>query len=311
MVLFGNIQMRLSSKTIIQEETVAGISTPSDFIVSEVNATVRDKGISCIYQRAIPCPCKDQISDSLNVCKNCGSTGWAFVNPTKTQMIISAISSNKKFEQFGIEDLGMVNITAFNDQKFGLMDMVIVQDATASHSQILYPSLKDDQSQFFCYTKYSIIKIESIFLFVDPSQKLKRLIEGTDYLFRDNVITLDVQYNNLINPSISIRYLHAPVYHILDIYRESFTSTQGSLNQGRPKLILPIHAIAKRAHLIKDVENFDGDRLLDNSWLPNSCEPVDSTAFHRQLKYATAQEIYDNLTSAQIIALDALMDQSV
>ena len=85
------------------------------------------------------------------------------------------------------------------------------------------------------------------------------------------------------------------------------TSTKGQYRQGQTKMLMPVHAIAKRAHLIKDVENYGGDRLLDNSWLPNACETPDLTKFQRQLKYATAQDIFDNLTAQQIAALDILI----
>ncbi len=108
----------------------------------------------------------------------------------------------------------------------------------------------------------------------------------------------------MVDPCVTIRYIHNPVYHIIDISRESFTSTDGSISQGKPKLILPIHAIAQRAHLIKDVEDYDGTRLLDNSWLPNSCEPAEITTFNRQLKYANVIDVYNNLTDNQKIELE-------
>lgn len=300
--------MRLSGKTVIEYPLPQGISTPSDFYLPEVQATVRDKGTTVIFQKAYLCACKSQESDSLNICKNCGGVGYLFANPIKTQMIFSGLKYNRRFQDYGAQDSGLVSVTALNEQKFSFMDMLVLKNLTAEHQQVLYPKLTDDGNTLFAFTKYDVISVDFLGLFVSATQKLQRLTEANgDFSFRDNVITFNSSFNNLDTPGVTIRYVHHPVYHIMDISRESFTSTQGSLNQGKEKLILPIHAIAQRAHLIKEVENFDGTRLLDNSWLPLPCVESEITAFNRQLKYSTAQDIFDNLTAAQIIALGDLI----
>lgn len=315
--------MRLSGKNIIKKPISLDQSINAEFNLSEVESTVRSRGYDVIWEKSYLCPCKSRESDHLNTCKNCGGTGWVFANPTKTKMIITSIQLDAKLKEaalreWGMMDLGTVKVTALNEDKLTYMDRITISDATAEHQQVLYPQLTADKNgesesdsglegQLFAFTKYDIMAIDYIALFQGANQKLKKLEETTDYTFRDNVLLLGAQYDTLSDPCITVRYAHRPVYHITDLLRESFTSTQFSQNQGQVKLKLPVHALGKRAHLIKDAENFDGDRLFDNSWKPLACEPESSNKFHRWLRYTTTQEIYDNLTELQRAQLLTLL----
>lgn len=315
--------MRLSGKTVITKPQPTGKSLPADFVLSEVEATIRDKGIDVIWEKAYICPCKSKESEHLSTCKNCKGTGWIFANPTKTKMLIQSIQADGKLKEaalreWGFVDLGTVKITALNEDKLSYMDRIVITDATAEHQQVLYPRLTDDlngasesdsglEGQLFAFTKYDIQSIDYIGLFEGVGLPLKRLVEITDYTFRDNVLLLGAQYDSLVDPCVTIRYIHHPIYHVTDILRESMTSTQFPLSQGQRKLIMPVHALGKRAHLVKDAENFDGDRLFDNSWKPLECEDEELTTFQRTLRYRSAQEIYDNLTPAQIAQLDVII----
>lgn len=304
--------MRPSSKTVVQKQFNSGNSLPADFVLSEVDAAIRDKGYEVIFEKAYMCPCKSKESTHLNTCKNCGGTGWLFMNPLRTRFIITGISADNKLKEaalreWGFIDSGVVNITAQSDDKFSFMDRVTIIDGTAEHSQILYPALTNDETQLFAYTKYDIKSIDYVALYLGPDQELQRLIETTDYTFRDNIILLDSQYNALENSSITVRYIHNPVFHIIDIVRESMTSYKGTVPLGNQRILLPIKAIAKRAHLIKDVENFDGDRLFDNSWKPNTCEAPELTQFQRQIRYTDVETIYNNMTASQKAELALLI----
>ncbi len=236
----------------------------------EIEATIRDKGYDVIIEKAYICPCKSKDTHShLQVCKNCGGSGYLFCNPTRTKLIISGLAADNKLKEaalreWGLIEGGTVKITAINADKFTYMDRITVLDATAEHNQILYPTLSDDDTQLFAFTQYDIVGFDFAGLYVDEDTRLQKLEEPADYSFQDNIITFNSQYNDLTNASVTVRYVHRPVFHIIDVLRESMTSTKGQYGT-QTKLVMPIHAIARRAHLIKDAENFDGDRLLDNS----------------------------------------------
>jgi hypothetical protein len=295
--------LRPSQKTILHRPQTSSNGLPSDFNKDDFDALQKSKGNTVIHEKAYLCPCKSNKSDHLTNCRNCAGTGWIFANPIETNMIIIGIAADNKFKEailreMGMLDMGMVKVTAYNDDKLAFMDRITLKDATAEHSQLVYPTLTNDSTELFAYTKYDIKSIDYIALFEGSGRKVKRLIEPTDYSFRDNVLIFDSQYNSLEDPCVTIRYIHNPVFHIVDILRESMTSpTIEGVKQ-----ILQVHAIAKRAHLVSDVENFDGDKLFDNSWL-TSCNDLTSssslTQFQRQLRHTSSQDIYDNLTSVQ------------
>lgn len=301
--------MRLSQKTLVQQLLDPGASLNADFNRAEVYATIRDKGYNVIYSKAYLCPCKSKESDHRSTCKNCGGTGMFWANPTKTKMIISGITSDKKFEEWGRDDLGMVRVTAFEDNKLSRMDQIVIVDGTSEMSEILFPVLDDGGINLFSMTKYDIKQIDFIGLYVNETTKITKLTEITDYTYQDNRITFNSSYNNLVDPCVSIRYVHSPTYYIWDISRDSMRSTVMSNGVPTP-IVLPIHAMAKKAHNIKDAENFDGDKLLDNSWLPNLCQVDQINDFQRRIKNTDVQEIYDQLTSQQKAELAIILSNT-
>jgi len=314
--------MRPSQKTIINQSLPGTEVKQSSFRKEDIDGMVTNKGYKVIYETVILCPCKTKEIDHRNQCMNCGGIGYIFANPTRTRMIITGIAHDGKFNQnqfvdWGMIDSGSVMITSFDENKLSFMDRITIENATAHHTQVMFPTLNDDDTNYFSFTKYNIESIHFIGLFVSDDEPIKKLEEYIDYTFHDNVIeysntfTTFLESNNITAPSVSIRFVHRPVFHIIDIVRESLTSTKNNVSQGQEELILPIRAIGKRAHLIKDTENYTGDRLLDNSWLPNACEPEELPAFIRQLKYSSAQTIFDNLTSAQKVALGILLSESI
>jgi hypothetical protein len=301
--------MRLSDKNIVQRIQTLNPGLPADFYDEDFKGSVKTKGYKVIHEKAYLCPCKSKESDHRSTCKNCGGTGYLYCNPTSTRMIISGILSDGKFKEaalkeWGLMDTGSVKITADPSDKLSFMDRITITNATSEHQMILYSRLTDDESQRFAFTKYNIKAIDFIGIFQSETEKIKRLSEPTDYTFRDNIILLDSQYLNN-DSAITIRYVHSPQFHVTDVIRESMTSL---INNGTEETILPVHAIGKRAHLIQEAENFNGDRLLDNSWLPNQCEVETFSAFKRQLRLKSAQEIYDSLTPNQLAELNSLIN---
>lgn len=311
--------MRQSAKTIINQNLPSKNAQQADFDKYEIDGVVSNKGYEVIYEKAMFCPCKTKEIDHRNTCENCGNVGWLFVNPTRTRMIITGIEhdpkyKNDQFIDWGQVDAGSVMITSFNENKLSFMDRIVIQNATTEHNQIMFPTLTDDDSNYFSFTKYDIKSVYFIGLFVSDDQPIKKLEEGVDYTFHDNVIeyantfTSFLESNNITAPSVTIRFIHHPVFHVYMVVRESLTSTKNNIAQGQQQLILPIKAIGVRTDLMKDAENYTGDRLLDNSWLPDACEDEDMTSFERQIKYSSAQTIFNSLTESQKVALDALLD---
>lgn len=305
--------MRLRDKTLITRSVspqIAGL--PSDFNKLDFEAAIRTKGINVIHEKAYMCPCLSNPSNAAQSnCQNCGGSGWFFANPTATKMLVQSIMLDDKLKEaalagWGILDLGTAKITGYNQDKLTYMDRITIIDTLSEHNEMLHPKSSDEEDEFFAYTKYNISDVNFLGLFDTVDQKIRKLDHGTDYEFIDNVIRLSLDLHIDENQTLTIRYMHYPVYHVIDILRESMTSYEV---QGTVKQILPVHAICKRAHVIKDVENMEGDRLLDNSWLP-SCASEGFTDFQRQLRHTSIDLIYDSLTQMQKDALDVLLSDS-
>lgn len=298
---------RLSSKIVIDRALPNGSSLPVTFIQSEFDATIRDFGWNVIHEKAYYCSCKSKTATVFQtICLNCGGSGWLWANPTRTKMIIHSISNQKKYTQEGRQDLGTVQITAYEVDKLSQMDRITIVDATSEHGEVLYPALDDSGTKLFALTKYIVKGIDNLALFVSVGAKLQRLTEPADYTFHDNVIEFSSTYNNLVDPSVTIRYTHAPVYYVWDIARDSMRSFEIGVSGKRSLIVLPIHALGRRAHLVQDLENYDGNRLLDNSWLPTLCDTPEFSAFQRQLRNTSMQTIYDSLSSSQQLELELI-----
>ncbi len=306
--------MRLSSKTIVPRQFPYRTGMSTDFDKNEFTASLKTKGYNVIHEKAYLCPCKSQGTPaSLSTCKNCGGTGWMFANPTKTRMVITGIMLDDKLKEgpmreWGQLDKGACKITCLDNDKLSYMDRLVNLDATAEHDQILYPKLDDEDTQLFAFTKYDIKGIDFVGMYRGADQPIERLTEFDDYTYSDNILILNSKYNDLSNPQVTIRYVHNPEYHVIDILRESITQYE---NQGKDKQILHLHAVAMRAHLISDAENFDGDRLFDNSWKHLACDAQPNVdGFLRKLKYSSVDYIYNNMTSVQQSALIDLICDS-
>lgn len=290
---------RLSNKFIKNFSPVQGSGVAPDFDKSEFDISLRDKGYSVIYEKAYRCPCSTSGNDHLDDCRNCGGVGWFWANPAQTRMVLTSITSESRYEEYGREDVGMVNVTSYEFDKLSRMDRIIIQDATTEHNEVIFPKVLNDESGMFCYTKYDIKYIDSLMLFNGSNSKLIRWSEFSEYSFRDNVLTIPNVFDHDI--VLSIRYGHSPTYYIWDIGRDSMVSRLSEGNADTP-INLPIHAVAKRAHLVKDSENFSGNRLFDNSWINSDCnmKKKDSiTKFERSIKYRAVQDIFDALTDDQ------------
>lgn len=273
---------------------------PTDFTATDFDAAIKTKGYNIVYEKSYICPCKSFGVDHQSTCKNCGGYGFIFANPTRMRTLITGIELKDKLKdgslgQWGTLDIGYCMVTAYGDVKLTFMDRITNIDATAEHQQVLH-LVGNDDGQLFAFTQYTIKSIDFIGLYEGPDVPLKRLIEPDDYSFNNNIITLDSAYNDINSPRITVRYVHNPTYHIVDIIKESRNSRN---LQGNQKIVLPVHALARRAHLVVDSENYNGDRLLNNSWLPDACQQEELTQFERQVRYNDPLDTYNAMTPSQ------------
>lgn len=153
-----------------------------NFTVEEHNALVHNKGLNCIIESAIKCPCKTKDNSYQALCKNCMSTGWVLINPVQDRVIVSGINSETQYKEWSAEKLGTISMSfARRDYELGYMDRVTIVDSLVPQSEVLYPFGFSDN--FFAYTIYPIESVIEVFQFESVSSKLKLLVQDTDYTF--------------------------------------------------------------------------------------------------------------------------------
>lgn len=230
---------------------------------STFEAVIYQKGYNVYHDKATKCPCKVQSSDNLSSCRNCGGLGWVFFNRTKTKMILHSMNLDTQYKDWSEQTLGTVNISASDKDKLGYMDRIIVRDAQTMFSEIIYP--QKWQGSKYAFTTYDVVSAETVFMFAGAEQKLKVLQLGVDYNINNNIFTMSARYLDVEDITISIRYIHAPMYHVIDMPRDTMVHDVRNPSGIFETKVMPTSAVGRRAHYVLDMQNYTADYIHDNT----------------------------------------------
>ena len=134
-------------------------SNRADFNRTDFETLIQQKGRNTILEKAIQCPCKSKDSNQQSNCKNCGGSGFSFVNPKETRMVLQGMSAKEEFLQNGssLTVTGDLKVTASDTEELAYMDRLTVQDAEAIFSEVLFFKTKGNIT--FAYSTYNITSI--------------------------------------------------------------------------------------------------------------------------------------------------------
>ena len=248
--------------TIIQ--TPQDINVPRvDFNQNNFDSLLKTKGRRIIWEKAIICPCREiSTGSALSTCQNCGSTGWVFINPKDIKILIHSLGIKNDFSNWSEEARGTINCSSPNENDITTMDKLIVVDAISYFDESLKIHSQDDEN--FVFLSYEPKEIQFCALFESDTLPLRRLILGTDYTIFKNKLIVSNTYS-ITDLKVSIRYSHSPVYHVLEMQRESM-ETFANQNGGEVLLNMPFSFLAKRAHYLINYQNQSSNVLLNNSF---------------------------------------------
>lgn len=255
--------------TIITQTPPSGSSFPqTNFIRDKFDSLIWQKGYDVIKESAIKCPCISKNTNQQSNCKNCGGSGWVFINKVKTRMVMHSMNVSTKFKEWSEENVGTSSVSCMAADELSYMDRITTLDGNAIFGETLF--LKENNDTWYWNTIYDIKEILYIGLFISTQVIFKELVYGTDYVYSGNRITF-LKADDYIDPlaseqdiSITIRYVHAPQFHVIDIQRETMQSFV-KIGGGKEEVIdLPVHCIARRSHYVLDRQNFDSTRVLNN-----------------------------------------------
>jgi hypothetical protein len=187
-------------------------------------------------------------------------------------MVLTAINAVTEFRPWSEELRGTVNITAHVEDQMSIMDRITALDGESIHNEVLF--IKKRGSVYFCYTTYNIKNLLYIGLYVSQKQPLKRLVLNVDYVIVDNVVRFSESFilantTNFVSgesSSITIRYQHAPQFHVIEMKRDTMQTYvwSGGVENNQN---MPVSAMARRSHYQLSAENLSGDRFINNSYL--------------------------------------------
>ena len=270
----------MNSRSIITTTTPPNTSGKPTvrFKRSDFDTLVWEKGYDVHHDIALRCPCKEKGADNLSSCKNCGGSGWFFINRNKTKMVLQSMNQSTQFKDWSEENRGQVKITAMEEDNLSYMDRITLLNAEATYTQNVYPkSVQDSGSNvLLAYSIYDIVSMVDVFLFESAEVALKKLTLNADYTIEGDKgkIIFDAQYSGLTNMKVTVRYKYRPQYHVIDLTRNTMYSDvwDKSTLEGKKNVQFPVSAIGKIAHYTLDPKNLDGEYLFDNSYAQNTCD---------------------------------------
>jgi hypothetical protein len=247
--------------------------TAVNFDRNEFQYAIEQKGYTVFVERAIKCPCRsfDSGGNPLTNCRNCGGIGLVFLNKIQTKAIIHSMNLSTQFKEWSEEKIGNASISVNDTDRLSFMDKVTVRDAEVEYSQNIYPRTFMDK--VFAYTVYDIKSVTDLYLFEGEDKPLKRLEQNQDFTFEYNRIYLNEQYSYRSPLQLSIRYVHAPTFHIMDMVREAMVSTT-NIDFKDKSVNFPVSYVGRRAHDLKIFlnENLAGTYIFDNSYYKKDCK---------------------------------------
>ena len=249
--------------TVQQAPNNAG-KVQSFFRKNEFDVTIWNHGYDVIIEKALRCPCKTKGADNLSNCKNCGGSGWVFINPVKTKAILSGQGNQTVFKEWSETNMGNVNISVRDIDRLAFMDRITALDGQTIHTQTAHPNFY--KGVVFAFLDYVVKQMHQVFMFHSATEKLLLLTEGIDYQITDSKIILDSKFNEIQDITLSLRYTHAPQYYVIDVKRDVMVATVNDTYTGKRKAQMPISAMGRRAHYVLDRQNFNGDLIYDNSF---------------------------------------------
>jgi hypothetical protein len=261
----------MADQKAITVQTPASIVGKPDvnLVKSDFDALIEQKGYDVWHDHAIKCPCASKNGASpQSSCKNCGGSGWFYINRTKTRIVLQSMNVNTQQKEWSEERLGTANITARSEDRLSFMDRLTLINSESEHSQVVFLEKQPDTNKLYGTLRYNPVEVYSIFLYQGVNTPHKLLEKDVDYnIDRNQIKLVNIEYGSVANPTISVRYRHNAEYTVLDLPRDVMVSTiKDPCTNEKKDVQFPISAIGRRSHYMLDRNDYTNDNLLDNSF---------------------------------------------
>lgn len=246
------------------------ISQPSaTFDKTAFDVLLWNKGYDVMLEESRQCPCRTRESGApLVTCQSCRGLGYVFINPITTKAIITNIRKSPKFMEWSEENVGTVLATFRDVDRVTEMDRVTFVNGTTKRSETLTARTVEDQQ--FVFLTYGLKEVVDIFYFTGAGTALARLSESEYTLPDDNiyVIELNKTFPEGFNNVVTVTYLCAPQYLVIDVPKDVRTSTVVDNNGVGSRIEMPVNAVLRKSHIVWGQDDYGatGVKTIDNSY---------------------------------------------
>lgn len=264
-----------NSQSVVPNVPVSNMVAPhrADFDERRYEQIVAQHGIDCTHEKALQCPCKSEQINALSSCRNCGGTGWFFVNAKTIRILIQGMSYKKIEDVWSSLMNGIINISYLPEHELSYYDRITRVNAKSIFSEII--DFEEDDSKAFGFLSYPPKEIEHIALYQSDTQKLLPLNKDQYVITNNRIDLINIAlpaFNKIETPlTATIRYSHAPTFNVIEVQRESFDKFKWD-GAGEKLQELPGKAIARRTHQLDDLVKLRNGKLFDNSYIENTCK---------------------------------------
>lgn len=270
----------ITDKPTVFQTPASAVNLRVGWNVNNFETLIQTQGYDAFIDRALRCPCVDKATgQALSTCKNCLGRGWFFIDRTETRLIAQHMDSKKRYENWSEVNRGTASITTKGIDKLGFMDRIILTQLEEFYSEIIRPIFY--QGEIIAYPVYEPLKITNMFLFSSDNEKLVPIMPDEYTVDKNKIVfslgiqdkiaisDMNIKAKSEIPISISIRYSHYPVYHVIDINRELMKVRESKFCSFDDEKLrqMPINVLARKAHYIFDAQKF-GEESFENAVIP-------------------------------------------
>lgn len=230
-----------------------------DFDRDQFTRFIADKGYSITWEKAVLCPNVPGTGlaprDHVIGCPICGGSGFIYVDPLETAMLMQGVKLTQSFYAYGRWDAGNMLVTAEPEFTIDYFDRLTLHNGIGRFTQRPVRQL-DSTADVLKYAPLCFHYVG----WVDRSGALVRFAQGDDFVVSADGSSIEWSSNQPdAGSTYTVCYDYRPRYVVLDLVHHHRDSTvQGQHYQ------FPVQAVAKLDFLIRN-ESADARQVVDQN----------------------------------------------
>ncbi len=199
---------------------------------------VEQHGVPMIWEKAIICPCANELGVPNPHCHYCYGRGLFYHNPQESLALFTSMEGFPSFAEPGLWIFGVANVSTLSTIKLSTRDRIIIKDFETTYIES-YPK-NGDQT----LVNFPIHSIEYIYYFSEAGI-LTTCKPDIDYTYQEHTLTWlneNIPQGNMI----SIRYKSFLQYLVMTMLHEA----RGIKNSSGDVIKLPNQYLVRREDLI-------------------------------------------------------------